>query len=136
MDGYVHKVQYYETDKMGVVHHSNYIRWMEEARIYFLDEIGYPYEKLESIGIISPVVSVSFEYKHPAKFAEEVYINLKLKEYSGVKMTFEYVFTNKDGLIYGIGNSKHCFVDENGKPKSIKREHPMVHETMVKSIEV
>ena len=55
---YQHKIQYYETDKMLVTHHSNYIRWMEEARVDFLDRIGWSYMKLEELGIISPVISV------------------------------------------------------------------------------
>lgn len=55
MTAYHHLVQYYETDRMGITHHSNYIRWMEEARVHFLAEIGWPYDKLEEAGIISPV---------------------------------------------------------------------------------
>ena len=47
MEKYIHKVQYYETDKMGITHHSNYIRWMEEARINYLEQNGWPYDKLE-----------------------------------------------------------------------------------------
>ena len=56
MEVYRHKVQYYETDKMGITHHSNYIRWMEEARIWFLSEIGFSYAKLEEMGMVSPVL--------------------------------------------------------------------------------
>lgn len=56
---YVHTVQYYETDKMGITHHSNYIRWMEEARTAFLAEKGWPYDRLEKDGVFSPVVSVN-----------------------------------------------------------------------------
>ena len=52
MEIYRHKVQYYETDKMGITHHSNYIRWMEEARIDFLAQIGWNYERLEVMGIV------------------------------------------------------------------------------------
>ena len=51
-----HEVQYYETDRMGITHHSNYVRWMEEARTFFLREIGWPYEKIEEEGIISPEI--------------------------------------------------------------------------------
>ena len=54
---YKHKVHYYETDKMGVTHHSNYIRWMEEARVAYLAEVGWDYARLESLGMISPVVA-------------------------------------------------------------------------------
>ena len=48
---YGRKIQYYETDRMGIVHHSNYIRWMEEARIDALAQIGIPYDKIEAAGI-------------------------------------------------------------------------------------
>ena len=54
---YQHKIQYYETDKMGITHHSNYIRWMEEARIDFLEQLGFGFDKLEQSGIVSPVLS-------------------------------------------------------------------------------
>lgn len=60
---YRHVVQYYETDRMGITHHSNYVRWMEEARIHFLDQIGWDYAKLEEMGLVSPVVSVSCRYR-------------------------------------------------------------------------
>lgn len=56
---YQHIVQYYETDKMGITHHSNYIRWMEEARVSFFAEYGWDYKTLEESGIASPVISVS-----------------------------------------------------------------------------
>ena len=53
MNTYLHKVQYYETDMMGVVHHANYIRWMEEARIDFMDRIGFPYKRMEAEGFLT-----------------------------------------------------------------------------------
>ena len=56
----------YETDKMGVVHHSNYIRWMEEGRTAFLEDIGLPYQVMEEAGILSPVTGVAVEYKRPS----------------------------------------------------------------------
>ena len=71
---YTHKVQYYETDKMGITHHSNYIRWMEEARIDFLEKSGFSYDKLEKDGIISPVVSVECSYKKTTTFSDEISI--------------------------------------------------------------
>lgn len=64
MSLYQHEVQYYETDRMGITHHSNYIRWMEEARVAFLKEIGWDYAKFEEMGIISPVIDVQCQYKN------------------------------------------------------------------------
>ena len=67
-----HEVQYYETDRMGITHHSNYVRWMEKARTFFLREIGWPYEKIEEEGIISPVTSISCDYKATSTFADVI----------------------------------------------------------------
>ena len=61
-------VPFSETDRMGITHHSNYVRWMEEARTFFLREIGWPYEKIEEEGIISPVTSISCDYKATSTF--------------------------------------------------------------------
>lgn len=56
MKGYEHQTQYYETDQMGIIHHSNYIRWFESARIWYMKEIGVDYADMERQGIISPVL--------------------------------------------------------------------------------
>ena len=74
MNPYIKKVQYYETDMMGIVHHANYIRWMEEARIDFLDQMGFPYARMEAEGIISPVRAVSCQYKKPCTFGDTLNI--------------------------------------------------------------
>jgi len=58
MKDYVHKVNYYETDKMGLTHHSNYIRFMEEARVDFMEQLGFGYEKMEAEGVGSPVIAI------------------------------------------------------------------------------
>ena len=63
MEKYKHTVHYYETDRMGFTHHSNYIRWMEEARIDFFDQLGWSYQKFEDEGVISPVTAIECKYK-------------------------------------------------------------------------
>ena len=90
MSEYLHKVQYYETDKMGVTHHSNYIRWMEEARVAWLDEIGLNYAKLERMGISSPVTGIEGDYKNTTTFDDVVQISISVHEYSGVKLIVGY----------------------------------------------
>ena len=59
---YQHLAKYYETDQMGIIHHSNYIRWFEEARIDFMNQIGLTYKTMEKEGIISPVLEVNCKY--------------------------------------------------------------------------
>ena len=84
LKAYEHKTQYYETDQMGIIHHSNYIRWFEEARTDLLEQIGMGYDTLEAQGIISPVLSVHCEYKSMTHYGDAVVILP-----NGVKMTLE-----------------------------------------------
>lgn len=133
---YVHKVNYYETDKMGVTHHSNYIRWMEEARIEFLDKIGYSYFKLEEDGIMSPVIGIECDYKATTTFNDVIEVDVKVKEFKGVKLVIEYVMTNvktKELVLTGI--SKHCFVNVDGKPIILKKEFPEFDKVLRKMAE-
>lgn len=131
MHTYIHKVQYYETDKMGITHHSNYIRWMEEARVDFLDRIGYGYAKLENDGIISPVVGVECQYKHPTTFDDEVEITVGVEEFKGVRLVIRYQMTNiATGNLVLKGKTMHCFTDINGKPIVLKKHFPEFDDTL------
>lgn len=131
----MHKVQYYETDKMGITHHSNYIRWMEEARVAFLEEAGYPFDKLEEMGIVSPVLSISCDYKHPTTFADEITITARVKEFRGVKLCMEYEMKKAAGLVVCVGTSSHAFLGKNGKPVRMKRDYPGLYEEFLKGME-
>lgn len=133
---YVHKVMYYETDKMGVTHHSNYIRFMEEARIDYLEKIGYPYSRMIEEGVISPVVSVGCDFKKPTTFADEIVVDVKLVSYTGVKFVFGYVMTNRNtGDVVVTGQTEHCFTSVEGLPVIIKKRFPEMHEHFIKLIE-
>ena len=74
MKPYTHKVNYYETDKMGITHHSNYVRFMEEARVDFLDQIGWSFIDLENKGIASPVINIECNFKKTTTFPDEIQI--------------------------------------------------------------
>lgn len=123
MEKYVHKVQYYETDKMGVTHHSNYVRFMEEARTDFLEKIGYPFPRMESEGIVFPVIAVAVEYKKPTTYADEIEIEVDVESFSGVRCAFSYVMKCK-GEVVCIAKSEHCFLNDQGRPISLKRNFP------------
>ncbi len=127
---YLHIVQYYETDKMGITHHSNYIRWMEEARVDFLSQIGWDFAKLEAMGIVSPVLSVSCDYKYPTKFSEKVSICVTVKEFKGVKLFLGYEMKNEEGRTVCSGTTSHAFLNTEGKPIRMKQEFPELFETL------
>ena len=119
------KINYYETDKMGVVHHSNYIRYMEEARCAWLENIEMPFSRLEENGITIPVLGVNCEYKHHVTFGDTIIIKPFTKEYTGVRMTVVYdIKDKKTGKIVLIGETKHCFTDKNLKPINLKKHAP------------
>lgn len=125
MKVYTHKVKYYETDAMKIVHHSNYIRWMEEAKMDFLEQAGCGMVKVESMGITSPVVSVECNYKHTSTFDDEIAIAVTVEKYTGVKLMLAYEMTNTaTGTIVATGRSCNCYVDESGRPISIKKNFP------------
>ena len=87
---YLRPVHYYETDRMDCVHHSNYIRWFEEARIHFMSENGFPYEGLEAAGVVSPVLSVEASYRSMCRFGDTVEIAVELAAYTGTRIAFSY----------------------------------------------
>ncbi|HIY46240.1 MAG TPA: acyl-CoA thioesterase [Candidatus Borkfalkia excrementipullorum] len=121
---YRHKVQYYETDTMKIVHHSNYIRWMEEARVDMLEQMGLGYDVMEKSGILSPVLSVECEYKAMSRFPETVSIQVRLVRYTGVRFEVEYEMTGEDGTLRARAKSTHCFIDGNGRPVTFRRRFP------------
>lgn len=122
---YIHTVNYYETDKMGITHHSNYIRFMEEARMSFLSEIGYPMKVLEASGVTSPVVSVNCKYKQTTTYADEIEIEVCVAAYTGVRLTLAYEMRNRaNATIVATASSVHCFIDEKGKPIALKKRFP------------
>lgn len=125
MKPYRHRVHYYETDKMGITHHSNYIRWMEEARVHFLDEMGWGYARVEEEGMISPVIAVDCKFKETTTFDDEIQIEVKIREFKGVRLILDYEMRNvKNDHIVFTGTSEHCFLDKQGKPVRLKKEFP------------
>lgn len=120
MKNYIHKVRYYETDKMGITHHSNYVRWMEEARIDMLEQMGFVYKKVEELGIGSPVLSYECNIKKSTTFDDEIEITTICKEYDGIKLVIEYNMA-KDGKIIATGSTKHCFINSAGKPVRLSK---------------
>lgn len=132
MEPYIHKVHYYETDQMKITHHSNYIRWMEEARVDYLEKIGFGYDRIEAEGIISPIISVHCDYKKSTTFHDVVQIDINIKEYKGTRLTLEYIMTNYNTKeVVAIGETTLCFLNTEGRPIILKKENPQL-DTLLK----
>lgn len=119
---YLRKINYYETDKMGIVHHSNYIRFLEEARCRWLEEKGISMELLEDKGYTIPTLEVNCKYKNPVTSGDVISIIPKISEYNGVKMTITYQVTNKEtGKVVIDAYTKHCFTNRELRPINMKK---------------
>lgn len=128
---YKHKIQYYETDKQGVTHHSNYIRIMEETRVDVMEQLGFGYDRMEDAGVYSPVMSVTCDYKRPTTFSDVVEVELTVVELSRLKMRFGYSMTC-GGKIVCQGTSLHCFLGTNGRPVVVEECFPEFFEALKK----
>lgn len=123
---YKRKAQYHETDKMGVIHHSNYIKWMEEARIEYTESAGIGFKEFESVGTVSPIISVSVEYKRPIYFGDDIEIAVSVKNYTGTVLEMAYTFTNTaTGELCTTGTTRNCFI-KDGRVVSLKKAEPEV----------
>lgn len=130
---YERKVNYYETDQMGIVHHSNFIRWMEEARIELLNEIGMPYDKMEEAGVLIPVLSASCEYRQSFRFGDTFRICVYPVEFNGIKMKLGYKIYNKEtGILHAVGETGHCFLNKDRKIIRMKRDYPELYNGFAK----
>ena len=126
------KANFYETDQMGIIHHSNYIRWFEEARVDLLEQVDYGYEKVNEYGIDFGLLDVYCEYKSMVRFGDIVNIHITLSELKDMKMAVDYKIINaKSGEICTLGKTKHFFYDNNKKrPVSLKKVIPELYEIL------
>lgn len=119
------KVRYVETDKMGVVHHSNYYAWFELARSDYIAAAGFTYKYMEARGIMIPVLEASCKYIASAHYDDDLIIQTRVKEISGAKVIFTYkVSKEKENKLIAEGTTKHAFVNPQFKIINLKKTHP------------
>ncbi|MFT4007855.1 MAG: acyl-CoA thioesterase [Lacrimispora sp.] len=130
MKPYVRKTHYYETDQMGIIHHANYIYWMEEARVDFMEQMGFGYDRAVSTGIDFALLSISCEYKSMVHFGDTINIQVSISALTASKMTVRYKMTDSvTGKLRTVGESTHCYFDANKKrPVSLKKVLPELYD--------
>ncbi len=110
---------------MGITHHSNYIRFMEEARVDWMDQLSYGFDRMEAEGVVSPVVAVECRYRHPSTFKDVIDIEVKVTETTPLKIVFNYTM-KVAGKLVCTATSTHCFL-ENGRPVSLETRFPELY---------
>lgn len=114
-------VRYYETDGQGVVHHSNYLRYMELARIELLNAVGYDYAKLEESGVLLVVAKATVKYKYPARYGDTLRIWIRTKRAFGARIDHSYLLKVGERII-AEAETTIASIDREGRVMRIPRE--------------
>lgn len=131
LESYVRVINYYETDQMQVVHHSNYARYLEEARLHMMDQMGLGYDKLEEMGIIIPVLELHDYYTKSITFGDVIEIKPIVIKLSPVRFTLKYkIFRSGTDELLHTAQTSHAFVDTEFKPMNLKKSFPEVYEKL------
>lgn len=111
------RVRYAETDKMGVVYHSNYFVWFEIGRTDWLRETGWTYREMEAEGIQLPVIEAHCEYRQGARYDDDVEIRTRGRQLSPVRVQFSYEAVRRaDAALLATGHTVHATIDRDGRP--------------------
>lgn len=128
--------RYAETDQMGVIHHSVYAIYYEQARTEYFNKIGMRYDEIEKNGIMTPLVELKCKYKRPAYYNQEIEIRTKLIELTPVKFTLEYDIYDKEENIINIGKTTLAWSDaKTFKVLNLKKTQPEIYERLETLIE-
>lgn len=124
------KANFYETDAMGIIYHANYVHWMEEARVHFMEQMGYGYDRTVAEGIDLALVSISCRYRSMTRFGETVRIKVSITRLTPARVTVAYRMEDADtGELRCEAESEHCFFDRaRGRPVALKRALPELYE--------
>ncbi len=115
---YLHRVPFYETDAMGLVHHANYVRYFELARIRWMDEHHRPYREYVAEGLHFATTRVEVDYLRGLRFDDEVEIAVWLAWARGASLRMEYALRAHGSLI-SRGATEHAMVDTSGRVRRI-----------------
>jgi acyl-CoA thioester hydrolase len=127
-------VRYAETDQMGVVYHANYLVWFEIGRTKFIESLGFKYAEMEAEGVLSPVTDIQVAYKKPLTYGQTALVKTAVKEYSGIKVVYEYEIYDENQTLCVTGSSTHvCVKKETFRPISIKKYFPDWHDAYMKA---
>ena len=116
-----HRVAFFETDAMRIVHHANYVRWFELARIEWMDEHHVPYAHYVDQGLHFATTRIEVDYKRPARFDDRVTIQAWLADLGGASLAMGYRVECDDHLLV-FGRSEHACIDDDGRVRRIPKE--------------
>ena len=105
------RVPYYDTDRMWVVHHANYIRYFEIGRTEYIRERGVAYAEIEAGGVLMPIIAAECRYFIPAHYDETLTVRTKISGAITARVRFEYEIYNAAGQQVCTGATELAFID-------------------------
>ena len=107
------RVRYAETDKIGVVYHSNFVIWFEVGRVELLRQLGFQYSEMETEDNCHiPVVDLRVRYKAPAQYDDEIVVRTQIKNVRSSLLHFSYeIFREADRTLLATGETMHIIVN-------------------------
>ena len=109
------RVRFAETDAMGIVHHSRYLPYLEEARVEYLRHLGHPYDKLREEGVDYAVLEAYVQYRQPLRFDDLVRVHLVMGGATRATFQIAYLLT-VDGQVRATAVTVHGCVNTDGRP--------------------
>lgn len=103
--------RYSETDQMGIIHHANYLIYLEQARLEWLSQLGFSYVKMEEKGVLLPVYHIDIKYHKPIKFGDEITVKISLKSLPTTRVVFDYEIVNQMNQICAVCELTLVFTD-------------------------
>ncbi len=126
------RVIYADTDAMGVVYHTNYIKWFEVGRCELLRSIGYPYARMEKEGILLPVAECGCRYKLPAVYDDILEVTARIFEMKSATVSLEYEIRRQEtGELLVTGFTKHAVTDPSFKPIRLRDRNKDLYELII-----
>ena len=130
-------VNYYETDRMNIVHHSNYARYLEEARLDYMIQVGIAYDELEKKGIIIPVLELHDEYIRSVGFGDTIEVHIHLIKLTAVRFRMKYeIYNAGTGELVHRAETAHAFVNDKFTPLNLKKHFPEEYAVFEKCLEI
>lgn len=125
---YVAKIEprYAETDMMGVVYHANYLIWCEVARTGLYTHLGYSYEQAKKEQVLWPVRRASLDLKRPAYYGVRVYIEVKIRRFTGVRLIYDYLIKNEKGDLIATAMTEHGITDLDLRVVNLYKFDPLM----------
>lgn len=117
-----HRIPFYETDAMGIVHHANYVKYLELARVVFMDEHDRPYRDYVAMQLHFATTHVEIDYRRPLRFDDRLDVTTWIRRLRGASIHMDYRLTC-GGQVVGSASTRHAMVDGEGHPARIPREH-------------